>query len=59
MSDPTAVKTRADAMGVLIRSGVDPVDAARQAGLGGLDFTGATPVSLRLPTSDAEQLEDR
>lgn len=43
------VKAQADALGVLIRSGVDPQDAAARVGLSGLDFTGATPVALRPP----------
>lgn len=46
-------------MGVLIRSGVEPTDAAAQVGLGGVAFTGAVPVSLRLPESDASQVESR
>lgn len=61
-SSPTAaggsdIKAKADAMGVLIRSGVDPESAAREAGLIGLDFTGAVPGSLRLPEVDAQNLE--
>jgi hypothetical protein len=47
--DPDQLKKMADAMGVLIRSGVDPDDAAKQVGLAGLTFTGATPVALRPP----------
>lgn len=47
----------ADAMGVLIRSGVDPDAAARTVGLGDIEFTGAVPVSLRLPEGDAARLE--
>lgn len=45
--DSADLKQRADAMGVLIRSGVDPADAARRAGLTGVRFTGERPVSLR------------
>ncbi|WP_454728995.1 phage portal protein [Cellulosimicrobium protaetiae] len=56
-TDPAAVKAQADAMGVLIRAGVDPLDAAQQAGLTGLRFTGAVPTSLRLPEGDAASLE--
>jgi hypothetical protein len=56
--DAAAVKQKADAMGVLIRSGVDPIDAAEAVGFTGLKFTGAVPVSLRLPQQDATQLED-
>lgn len=38
-----------DSLGVAIRAGVDPEDAARRLGLGGLKFTGDKPVSLRSP----------
>lgn len=51
------MKAQADALGVLIRAGVDPADAAQRVGLDGLDFTGAVPVSLRVPQSDAAKLE--
>jgi len=51
------VKTQADALGVLIRAGVDPQDAARRVGMSDVAFTGAVPVSLRLPTGDAGALE--
>lgn len=55
--DPADLKAKADAMGVLIRAGVDPADAAARVGLAGLRFTGAVPTSLRLPESDAADLE--
>ena len=55
--DPADVKAQADAMGVLIRAGVEPVDAANQVGLGNVRFTGAVPTSLRLPEADADELE--
>lgn len=42
-----ASKEQADALGVLVRAGVDPADAARRAGLSGVKFTGMTPVALR------------
>jgi hypothetical protein len=51
------MKERFDALGVAIRAGVDPQDAARQVGLPGIQFTGAVPVSLRLPQSEAKDLE--
>jgi hypothetical protein len=51
------VKGAADAMGVLIRSGVRDTNAAAQVGLEGLEFTGALPTSLRLPVEEAEGLE--
>lgn len=44
------LKQRADALGVLIRAGVEPKAAADLAGLPGIRFTGATPVSLREKT---------
>lgn len=50
---PAEVKARADAMGVFIRAGVKPDDAARLAGVAGVSFTGMVPVALRSPeTSD-------
>lgn len=55
--DPDELKRRADAMGVLIRSGVEQESAAREAGLGGVRFSGAMPASLRLPEEDAAGLE--
>lgn len=56
--DAVAAKAKADALGILIRAGVDPVDAAERVGLTGIKFTGAVPVSLRLPESDATSLEN-
>lgn len=56
-ADAAAVKAQADALGVLIRAGVDPADAAQRVGLDGARFTGAVPVSLRLPQVDATSLE--
>lgn len=54
--DAAAVKARADALGVLIRSGVDPEVAAQRVGLD-VTFTGAVPVSLRVPERAAAELE--
>lgn len=51
------LKAKADALGVLIRAGVDPADAATRVGLPGVEFTGAVPTSLRLPEGDAANLE--
>lgn len=56
-SDPNVVRAQADAMGVLIRAGVEPSDAAVSVGLGKLRFTGAVPTTLRMPKEDAEALE--
>jgi hypothetical protein len=41
------MKATFDALGVAIRAGVEPADAARRLGLDGISFTGAMPVSLR------------
>lgn len=54
---PDEIKQAADAMGVLIRAGVEPNSAAARVGLTGVEFTGAVPTSLRLPSADATQLE--
>jgi hypothetical protein len=51
------LRAKFDALGVAIRSGVDPEVAAKQIGLENIKFTGAVPVSLRLPTQDAKALE--
>lgn len=53
------MKAQFDALGVAIRAGVDPDDAARRVGLPGITFTGATPVSLRQPEGAAEAFEER
>ncbi|GAA3581129.1 phage portal protein [Klugiella xanthotipulae] len=57
--DPTEVKAQFDALGVGVRAGVDPDAAATAAGLPGIKFTGATPVSLRLPQAEADLLEEK
>lgn len=57
--DPSEVKSKADAFGVLVRAGVEPVDAAERAGLTGLRFTGAVPVALRMPEAEARSLEEK
>ncbi len=45
--DASEIKAKADAMGVLIRAGVDPDDAAEQVGLPGVRFRpGLMPASL-------------
>lgn len=54
-----AMKNKFDALGVAIRAGVDPDDAARRLGLDGVKFTGAVPVSLRVPEHDSDDLEER
>lgn len=56
-STSTDIKAQADAMGVLIRSGVSAESAAAKVGLSGVEFTGAMPASLRLPEAVAAELE--
>lgn len=53
----TALKVKLEGLGVAIRAGVNPEDAARLLDLDGLTFTGAVPTSLRLPADEAEDLE--
>lgn len=53
------LKAKFDALGVAIRAGVDPEDAAARLGLAGTRFTGGVPVSLRMPESEAARLEDK
>ena len=55
--DPVEVKAKADSLGILIRAGVSAESAAQIVGLAGAEFTGAVPVSLRLPETDAAGLE--
>lgn len=58
-SESADLKGRADALGILVRAGVDPDDAAVRVGLPGVKFTGAVPVSLRQPETDARGLEEK
>lgn len=53
-----SMKQRFDALGVAIRAGVAPESAAAMLGLDGVQFTGAVPVSLRVPEADAKRLEE-
>lgn len=48
-----------DALGKAIRSGVSPDSAARSLGLEGINFTGAVPVSLRLPKDESAEVEEK
>ena len=57
--DATAMKAKFDALGVGIRAGADPDEVARLVGLQGIRFTGAVPVSLRMPTDEATGLEEK
>lgn len=57
-ADAAAIKAQADALGALVRAGVEPEDAARRVGLEGIQFTGAVPVSLRQPEALAGVLEE-
>ena len=57
--DASAAKSKADALGSLIRAGATFESAAAQVGLSGLIPSGAMPVSLRLPESEASDLEEK
>lgn len=57
VTDPSAqLKAKADALSTLIRSGADPEQAARLAGLDGLTFPNV-PVVIRIPEQEAAGLE--
>lgn len=51
------LKLRADALGVLVRAGVDRDEAAARVGLAGLDFTELIPTSLRDPSAIPPAIE--
>ena len=55
--DAIVLKNKFDALGTAIRAGVEPSAAAALLGLSGIAFTGAVPVSLRLPGEKAQRFE--
>lgn len=57
--DAQVLKAKFDALGVAIRAGVEPSDAAARVGLAGIKFTGAVPSSLRMLDSEAAGLEEK
>lgn len=57
--DIESLKAKSEAMGVLIRSGATPESAARIVGLDGIQFSGAVPVTLRVPEAKAAGLEEK
>lgn len=57
VADPaTRMKAQAEAMGILIRSGVDQEEAAARVGLDGLSFPNL-PTTIRVPEAEAAGLE--
>lgn len=46
------MKAKFDALGVAVRAGVDPANAALLIGLDGVRFTGLQPVSLKNPDGE-------
>lgn len=46
------MKAKFDALGVAVRAGVYPANAASLIGLDGVRFTGLQPVSLKNPDSE-------
>ncbi len=46
------MKAKFEALGIAIRAGVEPSNAAHTLGLEGVRFTGLQPVSLRDPNGD-------
>lgn len=57
--DANVLKAKFEALGIAVRAGVDPEDAANRLGLQGVKFTGGIPVALRMPEQDAAKLEAR
>ena len=57
--DQAAMNQTFDALGKAVRSGVSPESAAQKLGLEDIEFTGATPVALRLPEREALGMEER
>lgn len=51
--DAESIKKKAEALGMLVRAGVESGDAATRVGLKGAKFTGLLPTSLKEPGSDA------
>lgn len=51
------INDASDALGRLVRAGVEPATAARLVGLPELEFTGAIPTALRPLATDAARLE--
>ncbi|WP_190242329.1 MULTISPECIES: hypothetical protein [Rhodococcus] len=48
------MKKKAEALGMLIRAGVDPDNAAARLGMAGIQFTGMVPVNLKDPDAPAK-----
>lgn len=58
-SEAADLKLKFEALGQAVRAGVDPDAAAQMLGLSGVKFTGAVPVSLRMPEMEAAGLEEK
>lgn len=52
MGGGDGMKAKFDALGVAVRAGVDPANAASLIGLDGVRFTGLQPVSLKNPDGE-------
>lgn len=57
--DAQRLKVQFEALGLGVRAGVDPDEVAARVGLPGIKFTGAVPVALRMPESEARGLEEK
>lgn len=56
VAEANALKAKAEALGILVRSGADQAEAAARAGLPGLTFPNV-PVTVRIPEQEAAGLE--
>lgn len=54
--DAAALKAKADALGILVRAGANPEEAATVAGLPGMTFPNV-PTTVRIPEAEADDLE--
>jgi hypothetical protein len=50
--DVATMRAKADALGILIRAGMEPEAAAKLVGLPGARFTGLQPTTLKAPGSE-------
>jgi hypothetical protein len=50
--DVATMRAKADALGILIRAGMEPETAAKLVGLPGARFTGLQPTTLKAPGSE-------
>lgn len=58
VEEAQVLKTKLEALGIAKRSGVADESIIELLQLRGIEFTGAVPVSLRLPKTETQGLEE-